>query len=337
MDNSENSAGSCSAEHKEHGPGFEGIIERYLVFMDTNVIIPQTSWRLYDNELSQTQQSGYLKRATDIDEALIDEATLDLDFMIQILLRSADACHGIRFTEGVSAQALSKVENIISNIERRKRDFIFTEFNAILPEDLRVSSREIHSKLADYGQNIETIHKEIDNRRYLSPSDRVYFTLSNFVRHMKYDLFQIGKEDHKFDFAVDEMIVVSAIYETMVNKTDVAVFSNDNDVSSLLGVVNEAFQKMEPVIRYRDNLRPILQSPPHIYKFNNRDEGIIRDDDSKGSRIIMELRGFGNSDDYHIPSEDKPSYMRRVSEFAFFLDKMTEQLDYALSELNKGQ
>ncbi len=237
----------------------------------------------------------------------------------------------IAITKGVSKQTLWMMEMILENIARRGKSYLFTEFNRILPDNLRDSGRGIFLALTDYKEAMEGLQSKICCEIYLPPKQEPYFILLNYVRALHDKFFSIGKENHKYDFNTDEYITVSALYQALSAEDHVDIFSNDGDIAQLLGASFVVLQSLEPLTRKYPRFHHFYANPPQLYRVAADDASLTKIDiTAVGNSVISNYAGFDLSQ--QMSDTRKNEYYQMVNAFTGFLQRTTSELIESLEE-----
>lgn len=295
---------------------------KQIIFVDTNIIIPQVAWDLYRLNLNQYKESGtHLTDNIKIDEGRLEQALRETQAVLDLL----DHTDGMSVTKGVYKQASFKINDIRDNVHRRRANYIFTEFSRIISEPLKEKNRNIYSQLVEYHGVLGELEDLIRRRGYSTPSDESYFLLANFVRALNDRFFDITKEDHKFDFNTDEYIVVACLFESIVNSADVHVYSNDSDVMGLLGISCAVFEKVAPLMRTHAHFRNFYDHMPQLFSLRPQSpEPVETDYLVRGRDLVKYLSGF--EDTSYLEKAQMREYQSKLTSFTNFLDKSIFEL-----------
>jgi len=306
-----------------------------IIFADTNVILPQSNWDLYRNNLNKynaEKEGRYLTNNDSIDISLLEKAISDS----QAVSKFIDETPDLKFTKGVIQQSAGMIEKICSNIEERMQPYIFAEF--VLVDDTKKEiNKKIYRRLLDYAESLNKLSDKIkDNTKdkaYTQRKEESYFLINDFLRALDNTFFGIMKGGHKFDNNTDEKLATSALYESLFFGNDVVVYTNDKDVSSLIGTFLYAFKRISPAAEQFVSFKRFIDNPPIVYK-NLGDEKW--DLDELGKNV------FTSFSSYNLPSRpnispfvdaEKKAFSQKTTNFS----NMLHQFLYELSEMYESR
>lgn len=287
-----------------------------VYFLDSGVILSTDPRDLYLRHLRKNKapNNQHLSLNTDLPEDCID-------YSVDSLITSRGFCSSLtspRVTEGVRDQVLPCIREIRENIKRRGSNFVFTEFNRLLPQDVRDSGRRIYFKLQEMAEYLDESEEFVQKNTHPFPTDRNYFLLEDFVRTIG-SFFEIGKQDHEFDFYTDEGLVATALYEALVQNHSVSVVSTDRDVRNFLGFSQAILEKVKPLTSRHPKFQFFYENPPKFVRYP------LTNQDTNGVSFLedaMYLSGFSK----FVPDSETSAYHKQVTEFERHLTGTTRRL-----------
>jgi hypothetical protein len=294
------------------------------IFIDTCVLLPSSVWNLYRHHLSKfkSENPNALSLNTTIDKSALSSAKKDLESIVGFCSSLGKPC----ITEGVHEQVVSKVTQICQNIKERSSNFAFSTFNKLIHTNLREDGSEVYSELQDISSHLESVRAFTSEHIWRQPLEKSYFLLETFVRTLSL-FFDIGKENHTFDFYTDEGIVAGSLYQSLVQKEKTIVVSRDKDILEFLGFSEAIIEKLKPLLKRDPHFEFFYANPPsfHHYPGNSDD---LNESRSKFLDRTMNLSGYNN----RIPENQVQEYHARVGNFSNSLLGIMERF---ISSLNK--
>ena len=300
-------------------------IEDRLVFVDTNIILPSTSWEFYDSQLNKYREdSNNLTHNIEINTSLLKKTIWDLKFINEILSKQ-----NASFTKGVIKQSKRKIEQICENVETRRQTHIYTQLNQLLSPGIRERDDRNYGLLIQYKNTLLNMVENIDAMKYDRPQKESYFLISSIIREIK-DKFDIVKDNHEFDFGTDQEIVSSAIYESIFNNRKVSVYSNDKDISNLISTAYAVLSILRPDFENFKEMENYYTNPPKMFKvqYPSLKEREI-DTINEGKEILLGLGGYTGA---NLEEKEKAEYKKVITSVGNFLDRIYPELVESLKD-----
>lgn len=288
-----------------------------IVFFDTNTLLLNPHWDLYANELHRfKEKSNHLEDNHKIDAEKLEKATKAAQIITDLFDSNPSR---VRITKGVGKQALLKIDDIVGNIQERRKSFFYFEFNRTIPVKLKQDSKEIFPKLINYRNILEKLRGNIENSRYQRPKEEIYQTLFHFLEGLHY-FFKIGKENQGFDYNTDKGLNLAALYETLKGNK-VKVYSNDKDVIEAISAAYVLLDKIKMLML--PEMARFYENPIEICKLGQSDphEQISVDIQEEGQRIVRTLPGG----ETYLNETEKKIYNQTAGKFALFLETMIDE------------
>ncbi len=289
-----------------------------ITFVDTNVIIPQSAWEFYRNNLCKHKKEGFLAENTQIIEGDLREVIVDSQKTLDVLKKQEN----LNLTRGVKTQVCSKINGILENITLRREKFIFVGFNYSLNDRVREKSDRIYGKLMDYSKILEDTLEFIKGSLYNVPTDEIYHYLTAFVFTLRH-FFESSKIDHNLDFVADEFFVVACLYESLINNELTKVVSNDGDIANLLGLCCYIFEELKPATKNNPNFKYFCEHLPTFYNLFDPSGELIEVDLINRGSIVCDNKFKIKT---RISGADAKEYNSMVHDFTLFLDRSVDQL-----------
>lgn len=296
--------------------------ESPITFVDTNILIPSSSWDLYNSYLDQYKQNNpqHLTPNPNIDETALSYALSDICLSHKIINEK-----NVIITKGVQMQTNLQVIKTLDNIDKRVQSYFFADLNVLLSKENKEKNKRIFSNLTKYRDEINKTNEIIDKNPYVHPKEEPYFVLVNLARALKDNFFEIGKKDHPYDGNTDEFITVSCIYESLKNNKNAEIISNDGDIADLLSVCYVLIKSMEPLCGKKEQLKHFCEVPPKIYSAHDLSKGLAQIDiKSKGENIVSRLTGDYSSG--ILKDAEKAEYFSKLTRLSRFLEITSKEL-----------
>lgn len=300
-------------------------LENKLIFVDSNIILPSSSGSLYNLYLNKFREDSYhLTNNQDLKIATLKETVWDISFINKLLKDD-----NIKVTKGVIKQTEKMIENISDNIDKRRQSYIFSQLNQMIQSSKRDKDKRNYEILMDYQNILSEVSNDMNAKKYIRPQEETYFLISGMIREIK-DKFDTVKENHKFDLGTDQEIVTSAIYESIINQKEVKVYSNDGDISNLIGTTYALLNLLKPCFKNVEKMQNFYKTPPKIINvdYPSLSENEV-DAITDGNTILNKLGGY---DGRIFNDLEKKDYLRDITSVGNFLDRIYPELLESLRE-----
>lgn len=290
------------------------MVNEKVIYLDTNAVLPQSSWNFAKDELYQTHNnSRHLKFNNDLNYKNLDVAKNDLNDILSFFEKNTDH---VKITKGVRKQTLFKIDSMLENIANRRSDFVYGAYSI-----LAKNSKDIYSELMNYHTGLLALKKYVQENYVENKYDELFVQLSHFVGVIKYQ-FEVGKEDHQLDFATDDNLVISAIYDRLKGADDTILISNDSDVSDLLGASLYTFDSLKPVLIHNNAFASLYSVSPKCYNFSGFNDNVPLPIYQKGRELSNKFVRFGEK----IPDDETYDYKKKIGKFATFLNRFCDEI-----------
>lgn len=298
-----------------------------ITFMDANTVIPDSGWDLYRHFLVKTKPgSSHRISNSDIEETALVKAMDDL----VILRKYLEGRNDIVLTQGVVRQASVTIDNIAENVIERSNNYIFIEFNSLIPLASKERGKRVFQGLQEYSRDLNLLKESFGKYAYVNPKEEPYFIISNFVRALKDVFYDLVKDNHNYDFNVDEFITVASLYESIANKKAVKVISNDGDIARMLGASYCVFEKVKPVIGNNENFDFFFAHPPEVYNWKDYPRDPVPVNIREKGRECIEI--FSEFDLKRTLSDaERDNYYLKATKFTNFMQNSITELEKSLA------
>jgi hypothetical protein len=297
-------------------------VQQKAIFLDTNILVPQSHWDFYKDELNQFKPpkngSGqpYLENITSLNEGNIERVINDAEGVRKLVDSIEDR---MLVTNGVHNQSISIIDNTLNNIQKRREEYIFIQFNQLIPEAARKKTAYLYGKLIEYAGLLSRLKTDIRSHEYTYEPEELYFQLMSFVRTLR-DKLEVGKADHPYDHYTDEEINICSLFYTLSNYGEAEIITNDGDVLDLISASGAVLENMREIISTNPRFNYLLAHMPKAYKIPSPESAETQEIDTR-QRGSMIVKGFG---DYkaNVLMDDmqKREYFARLNQFKRFLD-----------------
>lgn len=239
-------------------------------FLDTNIILPSEVFALYkrlnqyvDNRLtfnSTIEEKDSLGRII-----IIDEVTTAAKKRIK-LLESTD--HPT-ITGGVKHQVLERIKKITENIDDRKSNYIFSVINPKTTPEIKTRNEAIYNDLITCKTTISDIAEIINKQQlqYQSPESRGYLLINDFINDL--NTAGISANNTGYEHNTDRYLVVSSLFESLYNKKNVNIVSNDQGLLRVFAATSKAIGAWSATTR-NENFKYFSAHLPKAYQLNNQ-------------------------------------------------------------------
>lgn len=295
-----------------------------LVFMDTNILLPQAIWDLNSNHLNKykiSQNGGmpYLTSNHIIKINEVEKSNSELDKVLSYCDRLVDSKYLI--TPGVVIQTRGMINSISENIDNRANSYFYSLFGDGISSQNRSNSRDLYDKLTDLKQKLSSLEQRIDINKYNPEYSSLHTFCDGFVRAINNYYFDLGKENQKYDGNTDEEIVVCSLFESLKTGRSVEIMSSDIDVHEILSATVQVMETYKPCMKGNGQFEAFLSNPPLILYDEKRDMNYVQRDLLDFEQVIAKFS--------KIPGSETT----RSVEFTKFLERQLPGLKSSLLEV----
>lgn len=302
--------------------------ENTLTFLDTNILLPSEQWSFYKNCLDKRKAGSGADPEKNLSRN-IDIPLQDLEEVIKIsedTIKVLECIKDVKITNGVMDQATRQISNALQNIKWRGGNFLFTQFNILL-KSARADGYAIYDLLINYSDRLTKLNDMITSVAYTQDLKSVpYFLIKDFFKDLE-NFFEIRKANHIYDRGTDIELASSVMFQSIVEKKNVRVISNDSDIINTIGAAIHVLLSSSPLLRENPNFEFFLENNPQVYTLHEREKGLAQEDVIKrGEDATKYFKGFS----IPIRQDKVPDYQRKATDFTFYLERNIKQLDEIL-------